>query len=353
MKPSNVYAVILAGGSGTRFWPVSRKSNPKQFLNITGKGTLFQETLARIRPEIAGSHIFIITNAAYYNTVRRQVARFKVPKANILLEPSAKNTAPAICWAAAVIQKIDPDAVMAVLPSDHLICEQKKFLKILKEAVCLAREDYLVTLGITPSRPDTGYGYLKTIRKRVGGKQILRVEKFTEKPVLSKAKQFLKTKKYFWNSGMFVWKSSVILEEFARHLPGVYGLTGKKTGMAHIRRVWRRMPKISIDYGILEKSKNVVAVAAPGIGWSDLGSWESLMEVLAKDKCGNIFKGDIIPVDCHNTMVWGGKKVIAPVGLDDMVIIDTPDALLICPKDRSQDVRDVVNVLMKKKRREV
>ncbi|MCK5014388.1 MAG: mannose-1-phosphate guanylyltransferase [Candidatus Omnitrophica bacterium] len=353
MRSSNLYAVILAGGSGTRFWPVSRKSNPKQFLNITGKGTLFQETVARIRPEIAGSHIFIITNAAYHNTVRRQVARFKIPKANILLEPEAKNTAPAICWAAAVIQKTDPGAVMAVLPSDHIILEQKKFLKVLKEAVRLAREDYLVTLGITPSRPDTGYGYLKTARKRVNGKQIIRVEKFTEKPAISKAKQFLKTKKYFWNSGMFVWKSSVILEEFARHLPKVYGLVGKKTGMAYIRRVWRLVPRISIDYGILEKSKNVVAVAAPGIGWSDLGSWESLMEVLSKDKRGNILKGDIVAVNCRNTLVWGEKKVIAPVGLNDMVIIDTPDALLVCPKDRSQDVRDVVDVLIKKKRREV
>jgi len=352
-KNTNLYAVILAGGSGTRFWPVSRKSNPKQFLNIIGKGTLLQETLARIRPQIAGAHIFIITNAAYRNTVRRQTARFKIPKANILLEPEARNTAPAICWAAAVIQRIDPDAVMAVLPSDHLILEQKKFLKVLREAVQLARKNYLVTLGISPTRPDTGYGYLKTARKKVDGKQIIKVEKFTEKPSLSKAKQFLKTKKYFWNSGMFVWKSSVVLDEFRRYLPEVYGLVGKETGMVHIRRVWRRMPHISIDYGVLEKSKNVVAVPAPGIGWSDLGSWESLIDVLSKDKRGNILKGDIVAVNCQNTLVWGEKKIIVPVGLNDMVIIDTPDALLVCPRDRSQDVRDVVNVLVKKKRREV
>ncbi|MCK5180085.1 MAG: mannose-1-phosphate guanylyltransferase, partial [Candidatus Omnitrophica bacterium] len=158
---------------------------------------------------------------------------------------------------------------------------------------------------------------------------------------------------YFWNSGIFVWKSSVILEEFSKRLPGIHRLLGKKTGIAHIRKVWRRIPSISIDYGILEKAKNVVAVPAPGIGWSDLGSWESLMAVLSKDKCGNILKGDVVAVDCRNTLVWGGKKVIAPVGLNDMVIIDTPDALLVCPKDRSQDVRDVVNVLVKKKRREV
>ena len=242
---------------------------------------------------------------------------------------------------------------MVVLPSDHLILKQKKFLKVVREAVRLAQKNYLVTLGITPTRPDTGYGYLKTEKKKINGKQIVKVEKFTEKPSLSKAKQFLKTKKYFWNSGMFVWKSSVILEEFRKYLPGVYGLIGKKSGTVHIRKVWHRLSSISIDYGILEKSKSVVALPAPDIGWSDLGSWESLMEILAKDKRGNILKGDIVAVNCRNTLVWGEKKVIAPVGLNNMVIIDTPDALLVCPRDRSQDIRDVVNVLVKKKRREI
>ncbi|MCK5179993.1 MAG: mannose-1-phosphate guanylyltransferase, partial [Candidatus Omnitrophica bacterium] len=167
------------------------------------------------------------------------------------------------------------------------------------------------------------------------------------------ARQFLKSKKYFWNSGMFIWKSSVILEEFAKHLPGVLRLLDGKTATAHVRRAWRRMPSVSIDYGILEKAKNVVAVPAHGIGWSDLGSWESLTAVLSKDKRGNILKGDVIAVDCRDTLVWGGKKVIASIGLNDMVIIDTPDALLVCPKDRSQEVRDVVNILTTKKRREV
>ncbi|MCK5260459.1 MAG: mannose-1-phosphate guanylyltransferase, partial [Candidatus Omnitrophica bacterium] len=274
MRSSHVYAVILAGGSGTRFWPVSRKSNPKQFLNITGDGTLLQETLERIKPMFEGKHVFIVTNAVYCKTVERQISRFRIPKANLLLEPEAKNTAPPIAWAAAKIQKIDPDAVMAVLPSDHLILEQKKFLKVLREAVWLAKEDNLITLGIRPTRPDTGYGYLKTDKKKVNGKAALKVEKFTEKPSQAKARQFLKSKKYFWNSGMFIWKSSVILEEFAKHLPGVLRVLDGKTATAHVRQVWRRMPSVSIDYGILEKAKNVVAVPASGIGWSDLGSWE-------------------------------------------------------------------------------
>jgi len=355
----NLYAVILAGGMGTRFWPVSRKSNPKQFLNITGKGSLLQETLARIQPKISGSHIFIVTNTSYRKALGRQVSRFQIPKANILLEPKGKNTAPAICWAAAKIYKINPDAVMAVLPSDHLIANQRRFLEVLGEAISLAQANYLVTLGIVPTRPETGYGYLQTATKRSNGQSIVQVTQFKEKPSLSKAKQFIKRKNYFWNSGMFVWKSSVILREFKQYLPNVYkifvgaGLKPARTGNSYIKKVWHRLPHISVDYGILEKAKNVVAVPAGGIDWSDLGSWESLTEVLNKDKHGNISKGDVISVHCKNTLVWGDKKVIAPVGLKNMIIIDTPDALLVCHKDHSQSVKDVVSVLQKNKRKEI
>jgi len=349
----NLYAVILAGGSGTRFWPVSRESKPKQFLNITGSGTLFQASLRRIRPMVTGSRIIVVTNTIHRKMIERQAAQFRIPKGNILLEPEGKNTAPAICWAASKIHKINPDAVMVVLPADHLVLKQQKFLKVLREGVRLATEDYLVTLGIAPTRPETGYGYLKTIKAKLNGKQILKVKKFTEKPSLSKAKQFVRSKNYFWNSGMFIWKSSVILAEFKKRLPGVYRLVGTKSGSAHVRQVWHRMPSISVDYGILEKAKNVAAVKAIDIGWSDLGSWGSLVEILSKDKNGNIFKGDIVSINCKNTLVWGHKKVIAPIGLQDMIIIDTPDAVLICPKNRSQDVRNVVHRLKAKKRREI
>jgi len=387
-KHKNLYAVILAGGIGTRFWPVSRKSNPKQFLNITGKGTLLQETLARIKPQVRGSHIYIVTNAAYRKAIEQQVARFKIPKANILLEPKGKNTAPAICWAAAKIHKISPNAVMVVLPSDHIILNRSKFQKILGKAVRLAEENYLVTLGIVPTRPETGYGYLKTVKTKTNGRSIVKVQQFTEKPSLSKAKQFLKKNReprgvhghkpnavygYYWNSGMFVWKSAVILREFQKYLPKIYrvlvgaglprteapsrGVLGTEvkpapTGRDYINKVWPHLPNISIDYGILEKAKNVAAVPAVGIHWSDLGSWESLIEVLTKDHCGNIFKGNIVSVNCKDTLVWGDKKVIAPVGLDNMIIIDTPDALLVCRKDCSQAVKDVVSILQKNNRTE-
>jgi mannose-1-phosphate guanylyltransferase len=353
MRSSHLYAVILAGGSGTRFWPASRRAYPKQFLNITGEKTLFQQALMRIKPQIGGSHIFIVTHAAYRKTVERQISAFRIPKANILLEREAKNTAPSIAWAAAKIRKKDPDAVIAVLPSDHLIRKQKNFLKVLHKAVCLAQRDYLVTLGIVPTRPETGYGYLRTAKIKIAGEQILKVQKFTEKPSLSKAKQFIKKKNYFWNSGMFVFKTSVILSEFKKYLPGIYRLVSGRTCSAHMGSVWSRMPRISIDYGILEKARNVAAVPAQDIGWSDLGSWGSLMEISPKDKNGNILKGNIVAVNCKDTLVWGQKKVIAPIGLEQMIIIDTPDALLVCARKNSQDVKDIVNKLRSEERKEI
>lgn len=347
----HLYVVILAGGAGTRFWPVSRRSNPKQFLNITGRGTLLEETLRRIRPMASGPRVLIVTNQAYRRAIERQAGRFKIPKANILLEPSAKNTAPSVCWAAARIHQEDPDAVMVVLPSDHLILHEQNFLRVLSEAARLARRDYLVTLGIVPTRPETGYGYLCTAKARSGGRTVTRVMRFTEKPSPAKAAQFIKRRNYYWNSGMFVWKSSVILQAFQKHLPKAYNIF-VGAGHAAVRKAWNRLPSISIDYGILEKAGNVAAVPAPAIGWSDLGSWESLMEVLTADKQGNIFKGDVLPVDCRGTLVWGDKKIIAPVGLENVIIIDTPDALLVCRKDRSQAVKDVVTALHKSKRKE-
>ncbi len=349
MRSSHLYAVILAGGSGTRFWPASRKSHPKQFLKFAGEKTLFQQALMRISPQIGGSRIFIVTNAAYRKTVERQISSFRIPRTNVLLEREPKNTAPAIAWAAAKIYKKDPEAIMAVLPSDHLILNRKNFQQALGRAVGLAQKNYLVTLGIVPTRPETGYGYLQTVRE----KGILTVRKFTEKPSLSKANAFIRKKNYFWNSGMFVWKASVVLAELKKHLPEVYRLVGGRTCSAYMGSVWSRMPNVSIDYGILEKAKNVAAVPAFDIGWSDLGSWESLAEVLSKDKRGNIFKGNIVAIDCKNTLAWGQTRMIAPLGLDSMIIIDTPDALLVCSKKYSQGVRDIVNKLRDRKYKEI
>ncbi len=346
----NLYAIILAGGSGTRFWPLSRASYPKQFLAIAGKETLLQQTVGRVRSLVAGENIFIVTNAAHRREVGRQLARFKVPRPNILLEPQGKNTAPAICWAAARIHQVNPNAVLAVLPSDHLIQNPNAFLKILEKAVALARREYLVTLGIVPTRPETGYGYLKTVKMKKDG--ILNVARFTEKPDLATARRFVKSKDYFWNSGMFIWRADVILDEFKKYLPEIYKSVAADPRPARIQKVWKSLPSISVDYGILEKSSRVVAVAAAGVGWSDLGSWESLFEVLPKDAHGNSLQGDVLALDCRNTFVRAEKRLVATVGLEGIVVIDTPDALLVCPGALSQKVKDVAAVLKARRRPE-
>ncbi|MCB9747393.1 MAG: mannose-1-phosphate guanylyltransferase [Candidatus Omnitrophica bacterium] len=343
-KKTNVYAVILAGGSGTRFWPMSRENKPKQFLDVTGNGTLLVETLKRIKTKIKPARILIVTNAKHQKEIQRQTKSLRIPAANIMLEPQGKNTAPAIGWAAERIYRNDKNAVMAVLPSDHLITNKKNYLQTLEQAVKLAQEDYLVTFGIVPTRPETGYGYMRIAPKKGNGRSLLKVVQFTEKPNLAKAKQYLKTKKYFWNSGMFVWNVAVIRKELQAFTPKIYQLLADKSEL-QIKRNWTKLPSISIDYGILEKSERVVAVRAANIGWSDLGSWESLMEVLAKKKTDNIFKGDVIPIDCKGSLVWGQQRCVAVIGMDNMIVVDTPDALLICSKSQSQKVKDVVALL--------
>lgn len=346
---SHLHAVILAGGSGTRFWPLSRQEKPKQFLNILGRETLFQQTLSRVRPVVNPENIWVVTSARFKNEIKIQLKNIPVPASHILLEPEGKNTAPAIAWAASRIAREDKDAVMAVLPSDHLIRNHHAFLKYLKEAVTLAERKFLVTMGIVPTRPETGYGYLKIKSVMRDGKTIWRVEQFTEKPSLPVAKKFVAAKKYLWNSGMFVWRCDVILKEFERHLPAVHQCFYKKCDDASVRRLWRTLPGISIDYGILEKAADVATVPAADMGWSDLGSWEALFEILPKDKNGNVLQKNSLALDCRNTMIMPGKRLIAAVGLDNLTIIDTPDAILICPTAKCQAVREIVGELQKRK----
>ena len=353
MPNSNLYAVILAGGQGTRFWPLSRSSKPKQFLKIAGDGTLFEGTLKRIQKIIPAANIFFVTNKKYEHEITNQIRPFAIPPSHILLEPQGKNTAPAICWAAGRIHRINPNATMAVLPSDHLILNVKAFGKILNSAFDLAQENFLVTLGIVPTRPDTGFGYLKTIKIKKENKVLLKVQQFTEKPSLKKARQFLKSKNYLWNSGMFIWKTETILEAFQKYLPVVYRLLGSNASSLDIKTQWKNLPSISVDYGILEKADNVVSIPAPDIGWSDVGSWEALAEVMVKDRGGNILKGSTLQLNCENTFVWGGERLISAIGLKNMIVIDTPDALLICRRDLSQNVKDIVSMLHRKKKREI
>ncbi len=344
-RNKNFYAVILAGGSGTRFWPKSRTARPKQFLDMTGQGSLFRQTVKRISSAVQRDHIFVVTNQRYRRLVREQAGARRIPPANILLEPAAKNTAPAICWAASRIYRKNPRAVMAVLPSDHLIGNNSLFLKALQKAAGLAGRDYLVTFGIPPTRPETGYGYLQTRTVPEGKSRILRVRRFIEKPSLDKAKRFVRSKNYFWNSGMFVWKAEVILRAFQEHQPVIFNLIGQNASQAVINKIWTKLPSVSVDYGILEKAGNVAAVAARNIGWSDLGSWEALTEVLPKDRLGNTIRGDVIAAGCRDMAVFGADRLVAVIGLEEVVVVDSPDALLVCRRDKSQKVREVVGVL--------
>src|SRR3989338_8780904 len=248
---SNLHVVILAGGSGTRFWPVSRQNRQKQFLALVGKESLLRRTIRRVAPKVLAENVWIVANRRYQKEIKRHTSGLGVRASQILWEPKGKNTAPAILWAAARIHARNPRAIMVVLPSDHLIQNARVFLNILDKAVRLARQDQLVTFGIVPTRPETGYGYLKI--KKAGG--ILRVERFIEKPDLVKAKGFVSRKDYFWNSGMFVWKTETILEAFRKYLPSVYASLREPIGArGNMLKAWPQLPAVSIDYGILEKA---------------------------------------------------------------------------------------------------
>ena len=349
----NLYAVILAGGSGTRFWPMSRANYPKQFLKIAGKQTLLEQTVSRIASLVPAANTLIVTNAAFERQVRQQLNRFGIRPSNILLEPSGKNTAPAIAWAASHILAKNPKAVMAIFPSDHLILKPQAFRRYLTQAVSLAGRHYLVTMGIVPTRPETGYGYLKTKLIRVTGRPVFQVAKFTEKPSLSVARKFIRSRQYLWNSGMFIWRVEDILQAFHRHLPAVAGFFEKYKTSSAVRKFWKKLPSISIDYGILEKAGNVVTVSAKDMGWSDLGIWESLMEVLPVNKEGNIIDGDVVQIGCRDTLIFGHQRLVTTIGLENMVVVDTPDALLICRKDLSRQVKDLVAILKSQNRKEL
>ena len=343
------YAVILAGGRGTRFWPLSRTAQPKQFLRMSGTQSLFEQTIERVRPLIPPSRILVITGADLHEQALRQSRRFRIPAGNVLFEPAGRNTAPAICWAAARLFARDPQAVMAVLPADHLIARPAAFLRHFKKALRLAEQQYLVTIGIVPTRPETGYGYMRSHAVGQGRAAIWPVEAFTEKPSRAKAEAFIKERCYFWNSGMFFWRADNILTEFAMHLPAVYDRLFAKTD-AQVRRAWTALPHISVDYGILEKAENVVTIPAADMGWSDLGSWEALYETGTPDRSGNVLAGPIVALDCQGSYVRGQKRLIAAIGLRDVVIVDTPDALLVCRRDLAQQVRGVVDQIQRQKK---
>lgn len=349
------YAVILAGGVGSRFWPISTLNTPKQILNITEKFTPLQNTIKRIGDLIDRKNIIVITNKLLEKEVVNQVKQFKIPKANILTEPYRKNTALPIGWAAFKLYKSDPESLMIVLPSDHSIKEKANFYISLKKAIKFAQSDYLVTLGIKPSSPDTAYGYIK-IKSKLKSKKLkissYSVEKFCEKPNLQKAKEFIKDKSCYWNSGIFIWKTKTILEEFKKYMPKTYLGIANSQNKAKLKIFWKKQPNISIDYGILEKSRNVLLVPA-NFDWIDIGSWDALDKVLKKDINGNIIHGKSLNLESCNLTIWSddrmkNKKLIATIGIKDTIIVESENAILICHKDKAQGVKKISKLLNKK-----
>ena len=345
-----ITALIMAGGRGERFWPKSRKNMPKQFLSLTDDGkTMIQLTVERISSVVDMEDIYIATNKDYKELVRSQLPG--IPEKNILCEPVGRNTAPCIGPGAVHMAKKYDDAIMLVLPSDHLIKFNKMFLSVLKDSCDVAEKDRnLVTIGITPAYAETGYGYIKFDSHVMEGRAY-KVDRFVEKPSLEVAKEYLETEEYLWNSGMFVWKLSSILYNLERFMPETFA--GLKRIQASIgtpeeedvlRKEFAQFQSQSIDYGIMEKAENIYTV--PGtFGWDDVGSWLAVERIRKSNEMGNVVSGNIITVGTHNCIIQGEKKLIAAVGLEDLIIVDTEDATLICAKDSTADIKKVLENL--------
>ncbi|MDP2767787.1 MAG: mannose-1-phosphate guanylyltransferase/mannose-6-phosphate isomerase [Candidatus Methanoperedens sp.] len=343
------YAVILAGGVGSRFWPFSRELEPKQFMKIIGQESLLQATIQRLKGVVDPARTYIITNNIYFYEVKAQITKFRIPDKNIILEPVGKNTAPAVGLCAKLISRLDKEAVLLVLPSDHYIKNINNFKQTIKKAIACARKDFLVTIGIKPSAPSTGYGYIKAGYRENG---YFVVDKFLEKPDLNKAKKYFKDKQFFWNSGMFIWKAAVFLEEARKYLPKLYANLQRINSVNDIPKIWPRIEAISVDYGIMERSQRIALIPAD-FYWTDLGSWDALAEIFPKDRKGNISSSDTLNVDSHGVCVFArGNRLVSTIGVNNLVIADTPDALLVCARNKTQDVKQLVEKLKTLKRKE-
>jgi len=343
-------ALIMAGGKGERFWPYSRRNLPKQFISLTPDGqTLLQHTVQRILPLIKMDDIYIATHIDYKDQVREQLP--KLPEENILYEPASRNTAPCIGLAAMHITKKYEDAVMFVLPADHLIKFVPIFLDTLSGAYEIAlKNTNLVTIGITPDYPETGYGYVKFISDKPEGRAFA-VDRFVEKPNLETAKQYLKSTEYLWNSGMFIWKVSSILANFKELMPEMYeGLMrikasiGTKEEASTLKREFLEFKSESIDYGVMEKASNILILPS-SFGWDDVGSWLAIERIHTTNEFGNVVKGNFLTIATQNCTLHGNEKLIATVGLRDLVVVDTEDALLICAKESVGEIKKVLENL--------
>lgn len=351
------YGLILAGGRGTRFWPLSRKSRAKQVLNIAGERTMIQATVDRLKPLLPPERIWILTNGLLRDEIIRQLP--EVPKNQILAEPEQRNTAPAIGLAAHILHSLDPDAVMGVFPADHVIDRPKRFLKVVKAAFAAAEKDKIAVLGIAPRWPETGYGYIELPKGTEPGEGPVSVKSFREKPDAKQAKKYVAKGNFYWNAGMFFWRASTVLANLRTHLPKTATLLSSlpafkdKTFAAKLKQVFPLCENISIDYAVLERSKEVVCFACEEIGWNDVGSWNAVYDLLPQDTDKNVTRSALASLNSTGNYIDAGKKLVALLDVDDLIIVDTPDALLIANRHQAQKVGEIVKLLEKQNKQEL
>jgi mannose-1-phosphate guanylyltransferase len=340
------HVVVMAGGSGTRFWPESREGLSKQFLDLSGRGAMVSETFRRLAPLVPPENLWIVAGAKDRKNLSR--TPLPCPPENVLLEPSGKNTAPALALAAEAIWRRDPDAVVVASPADHEIRDGRRFRSAVTLALDLAaRRRRIVTLGIAPTRPATGYGYIERGKPFGAGGKAYEVARFTEKPDAATAESFLRSGRFYWNSGLFVFRADHFRERVALHLPAVaapiaaaFGRGGKGSFRSALARGWKGVPSVSVDYGIMEKEEEILVV--PGdFGWSDLGTWGSLHEFLAPAG-GNATRGEAVLLDCRNVLARTDAGVVAVLGMEGVAVVRSGDAVLVCPLSRSEEVKRIV-----------
>lgn len=347
-----MYAVILAGGTGERFWPLSRHEKPKQFLSLFGNRSMLQLTMDRIVRLVDPSNVYVVTGEIYSELVKKQLP--EVPAENIIWEPYARDTAAAVGLAAVYVRQRDPQGVVLVLPADHYVADYEEFERVIKAGEEAAENgEWIVTVGISPSRPETGYGYIEKGQKEatVNGVNVFKAEAFHEKPDINRALDFLNKGKFLWNSGMFIWRTDFIFKLLSEYLPDlekglglIANALGKPEEKEVIRKVYAKLPRISIDYGVMEKTPQVLVIPA-AFGWDDIGTWTALERYRQADNCGNILKGKGILLDTNNCSVYSPDKVAVTLGVEGLLIVNYQDSLLVCKKDRVQDIKKAVETL--------
>jgi len=362
MGRMKVFAVIMAGGIGSRVWPVSREAEPKQFQNIFGERTLYQRAFDRIAKIVSPQSVIVVTNRAHRATAVEQLPQ--IPERNIIGEPVGRSTAPCVAVAASALSSITDDAVMMVLPADHLISEEENFISQMKEAVRLADlHKALVTIGIRPTYPETGYGYIHFKKNEEnsditshGGYSVI---SFKEKPDFDTAKKYLESGEYLWNSGMFIWRVDVILEELKKNLnhfsefhQSLKDGFGSEKFSSALNEFYSNVSSISVDYAVMERSENVLTIPS-NFSWSDVGSWDEVYRLSESDDSGNAFKGNVVAVRSKNNLVWARSKSVSLVEAEDLIVVETGDSVLICKRGKSQGVKEVVDMLRKQGRLEL